>query len=286
MGVPAKMNRILMEKILEELDAGAAGVLCTVTEECGSTPRSLGACMWVRPDGTIMGTVGGGLFERHVIDEALRMLEEGQDVGRFREALNCAGVEEGGGACGGELGVFLEVLGRERELVVFGAGHVGRAIARTAAGAGFRVTVWDEREEYANPENVPWGRTIACPLEEIFDQGLMLHEHSFLVIVTRGHALDAHTVRFLEKYPSAYIGLIGSRKKIAVVRSHLIGQGVAPAYLDRIFQPVGLPIRAETPEEIAVSVVAELIAVHRGADLADLRRPLGKGSDPCYPRFD
>ncbi|EFQ23112.1 protein of unknown function DUF182 [Aminomonas paucivorans DSM 12260] len=281
------MNRVMMDLIREELEAGAAGVLCTVVEEVGSTPRSLGACMWVRPDGSILGTVGGGVLEYHVIQEALDMLAKGPEYRHFREALHCNGVAEGEAACGGELAVFLEVMGRERELVVFGAGHVGKAVAHIAAAAGFRVTVWDEREEFANPENIPWGRTVACPLDRIAEEGIRFHDRTFVVVATRGHALDAAVVKALEGTVTAYKGLIGSRKKIDVVRCNLIREGVAAAYLDGIFQPVGLPIRAETPEEIGVSVVAELIAVSRRGDLKNLRRALSEdGGFPIYPRFE
>ena len=136
------------------------------------------------------------------------------------------------------------------------------------------VLTWDERAEFANGESIPWGRTLACPLNEVFDRGLPLHSASFVVIATRGHALDAEVVKLLEGRKCAYIGMIGSRRKIAFVRERLIEEGVAPDQIDRIYQPIGLPIRAETPEEIAVSILAEIIAARRGADLDQLRSTL------------
>jgi len=163
------------------------------------------------------------------------------------------------------------VLGREDELLIFGAGHVGKAVAQAAALVGFRVTVWDEREEYANRENIPWARTVVCPIEEIFEKGVTLHERSYVVIVTRGHALDAEAVAITDKKPGAYFGMIGSRSKIAAVRKMLLARGMSEEHLNRIHQPIGLPIMAETPEEIAVSILAEIIAVKRGGDIATLR---------------
>ena len=128
---------------------------------------------------------------------------------------------------------------------------------------------------------------MACPLDRIAEEGIRFHDRTFVVVATRGHALDAAVVKALEGTVTAYKGLIGSRKKIDVVRCNLIREGVAAAYLDGIFQPVGLPIRAETPEEIGVSVVAELIAVSRRGDLKNLRRALSEdGGFPIYPRFE
>ena len=174
-------------------------------------------------------------------------------------------------ACGGSADVYMETIGRCDELVIFGGGHVGRAVAELGAFAGFRVTVWDERPEFANDEHIPWARNIACPIDKIYENGVTLHERSYVVIMTRGHALDAEAVTVTDKKPGAYYGMIGSRSKIATVRKMLLERGVSEEHLDRIYQPIGLPIKAETPNEIAVSVMAEIIAVKYGADIKRLR---------------
>ncbi len=276
------MDRALLKSVHEELETGGSGALCTVVGSDGSTPRDLGASMWVRLDGSIAGTVGGGQLEYAVISKALELLRTGSGPILHKAALR--NDESGGEAvCGGESVILIEPLGGEAEVVVFGAGHVGKAVAMAAYNAGFRVIVWDEREEFANPESVPWGKTVACPLEEAFDEGVRLHASSCVVVVTRGHSLDASVIRILEGKPMAYLGLIGSRKKISFVRESLIKQGVAREYLDRIFQPVGLPVRAETPEEIAVSILAEIIAVRRGADVASLRSSYAREAGPFFP---
>ncbi|HBG14881.1 MAG TPA: xanthine dehydrogenase [Synergistaceae bacterium] len=276
------MDRALLKSVHEELEAGGAGALCTVVGSDGSTPRDLGASMWVRLDGSIAGTVGGGPLEHAVIKKALELLRSGSGPVLHKAVLR---TDESGGeaVCGGESVILIEPLGQEAEVVIFGAGHVGKAVARAAYSAGFRVIVWDEREEFANPESVPWGKTVACPLEKAFDEGVRLHGSSYVVVVTRGHSLDAEVVRILEGKPMAYIGMIGSRKKISYVRESLIKQGVSIDFLDRIFQPVGLPVRAETPEEIAVSILAEIIAVRRGADIASLRSSYSREAGPFSP---
>ncbi|MGD9667104.1 MAG: XdhC family protein [Synergistaceae bacterium] len=262
------MNRELLALINSEVEAGDYGVLCTVTEESGSTPRSKGASMWVHKDGSISGTVGGGLLEFETIKKARELLASGDTVLVWKKELT----EKDGMLCGGSATIYMEVIGREDELVILGAGHVGKAVAEVGAFAGLRVTVWDEREEYANSENIPCARTVVCPIEDIFNKGITLHERSYVVIVTRGHALDAEAVAITDKKPGAYYGMIGSRSKIAAVRKMLVARGVSQEHLDRIHQPIGLPIKAETPEEIAVSILAEIIAVRRGGELDDLRK--------------
>lgn len=261
------MNRELLKLVSGEVAAGRSGVLCTVTEELGSTPRSRGASMWVRPDGSISGTVGGGLLEHETIKRAIGLLRSGGGAASWRMELT----EAEGMACGGSASVYMEVLGREEELIVFGAGHVGAAVARLGALTGFQVTVWDERGEFADPDKIPDARTVACPIDMIFENGISFGEKSYVVIVTRGHELDADVVAATDGVSGAYFGMIGSRSKIAAVRKELLARGVSEAHLDRICQPIGLPLKAETPDEIAVSIMAEIIAVKRGADVKALR---------------
>ena len=265
------MNREILSVINSEVEAGGFGVLCTVIEESGSTPRSKGASMWVRIDGSISGTIGGGLVEFEAINKAKELMDSGESVLVWKKDLT----EKDGMLCGGSTTIFMEIIGREDELVIFGAGHVGKAVAEAGAFVGFRVTVWDEREEYANSRNIPCARTVVCPIDDIYKNGISLHDRSYVVIMTRGHSLDAEAVAVTDKMPGTYYGMIGSRSKIAAVRKILLARGVSQKHLDRIHQPIGLPIKAETPEEIAISIVAEMIAVRRGGDLASLRKAAG-----------
>ncbi len=261
------MDTELLRKISEEIENGTTGALCTVVRETGSTPRSHGASMWVRADGSTAGTIGGGLLEHQATERALELLRNGENSCLWHKSLT----EREGMACGGEADIFIEAIGLEDELVIFGAGHVGLAVAELGAFAGFRVTVWDDRAEFANTERFPRARCVVCPIDKIYENNIRLHSRSYVVIVTRGHALDTEAVRVTENMPGAYYGMIGSRGKIAKVRAKLLAEGVSAAHLDRVYQPVGLPIKAETPNEIAVSVLAEIIAVKRGADIKRLR---------------
>ena len=261
------MNAELLNKINDEVQDGGYGVIATLISESGSTPRSRGASMWVRPDGSIAGTVGGGLIEYEAIQEALSMLKQGVENRLWHKSLT----ERDGMACGGEADLYLETLGRGDELVIFGGGHVGRAVAELGAFAGFRVTVWDERPEFANDKNIPWAKNVVCPIDKIYENGIKLHDRSFVVIMTRGHTLDAEAVAVTDKKPGAYYGMIGSRSKIAAVRKLQLERGVTEAHLDRLHQPIGLPIKAETPNEIAISIMAEIIGIKHGADIQRMR---------------
>ncbi len=151
------MNRELLEIMHNETEAGKCGVLCTVTDESGSTPRSRGASMWVRPDGSISGTIGGGLIEYEAIKKAKELIFSGDTVLLWKKDLT----EKDGMLCGGTASVYMEVIGREDELVILGGGHVGKAVAEVGAFAGFRVTVWDERK--------------SLPTERIFPVPVLWH---------------------------------------------------------------------------------------------------------------
>lgn len=260
------MDSKLLRIVNDEVSKGGMGVLCTVVEEEGSSPRSRGASMWVRPDGSIAGTVGGGLLEHQVIQRALEMLKGGESHVVFAKDLN----EKDGMVCGGMVKVYLELLGAEERVVIFGAGHVGKAIGDLANYLGFSVVVWDERHEFANPQRFPYGEVHPVPLEE-FMKDFSGGGRTYVVVCTRGHALDGQVVKLLDGVEAAYIGLIGSRSKLATLRESLRAQGVSEAHFERIFKPVGLPIKAETPEEIALSVMGEIVAVKRGGDLKSLR---------------
>ncbi len=270
------MDLSLMERVIDDVKSGKRGVLCILIEQHGSTPRKEGASMWVYPDGRIEGTIGGGPMEHQCIKEALDMLKGGDPVRvkDFDLASGITGSCPEGAVCGGGSKVYLEIMLPEDEIFIFGAGHVGKALARIAAAASFKVTTWDERAEYANGENIPWGKVISCPMHELLDvskHGKLFHRGSHVVVVTRGHSLDSDVMHLLDGQDVAYIGVIGSRGKIAFVDKQLIAEGVSEKYLKSMYRPIGLPIRAETPEEIAVCILAEIIAHQRGANLEALR---------------
>ena len=264
------MDTEILKYIIADTDSGFTGVLCTIIEAHGSSPREAGTSMWVTAD-AIRGTVGGGISEHEVIKKAREMLKTGEAACIIKKNLTA----EEGLACGGSIQVYLEKIGNDPELFIFGGGHVGRALAKVAAFIGFRVTVWDDRADCITEALFPKARRLCCPFEQLFPKEeaapLQFHENVYCVAVTRGHRCDADVLRYLYGKKLAYIGMIGSFEKNAAVVKLLADEGLSKEYLDSIYKPIGLPIRAETPEEIAISIAAELIAVQHHGNPALLR---------------
>jgi xanthine dehydrogenase accessory factor len=250
----------VFEALLSRRQAGQACVLATVVRTAGSTPRKNAARMLVDANGTV-GTIGGGRIEHEVITACRALLDEG-DLGRPR-VLRYHLTKELGMCCGGEMEVFVEPMVPEPPLVVCGAGHVAHALVPLARTVGFAPYVVDETEEMLTAERFP----DAFKLVDSFDvrdwprQEVPLDDRTSLVIVTRDHALDQRILEAVLPHDLAYLGLIGSRRKVEVFRQRLLAKGADPARLDRVHAPIGLDIGAQTPEEIAVSIVAELIQV-------------------------
>ena len=281
------MDTEILKYITADTASGLTGVLCTIIQAHGSSPREAGTSMWVTPD-IVRGTVGGGVAEYEVIQKARAMLKSGDVTCIIKKNLTA----EEGLACGGSIQVYLEKIGNDPELFVFGGGHVGRALAKVAVFIGFRVTVWDDRSDCITEDLFPKARRLCCPLEQLFLEEdaaasqdsaaskeavsesrplLHFHDNVYCVAVTRGHRCDADVLRYLYGKKLAYIGMIGSFEKNAAVVKMLADEGIDKEYLDSIYKPIGLPIRAETPEEIAISIAAELIAVEHHGNPALLR---------------
>ena len=293
------MDTEILKYVTADTANGITGVLCTIIEAHGSSPREAGTSMWVTPD-LVRGTVGGGVSEHEVIKKAREILKTDDATCIIKKNLTA----EEGLACGGSIQVYLEKIGNDPELFIFGGGHVGRALAKLAAFIGFRVTVWDDRADCITEDLFPTARRLCCPLEQLFlkETGasiqnnkavhdnslscgstepqeslqvshtvLQFHKNVYCVAVTRGHRCDADVLRYLYGKKLAYIGMIGSFEKNAAVVTMLADEGLSKEYLDSIYKPIGLPIRAETPEEIAVSIAAELIAVRHHGNPALLR---------------
>jgi xanthine dehydrogenase accessory factor len=249
----------LYEEVLGLTRRGEPFVLATVIASSGSSPRKTGAKMLVRSDGSSLGTVGGGRIEQETIEAARAALSDGEP-----RTLEFILTEEHGYACGGSMSLFVEPQGRRPLLVMFGAGHVGRAVSALARGCGFRVVVVDERPDCAVPPLLPGADEIICaPIAEAFGR-LKLDRGSFAVIATPGHLHDFDAVRGCLAAETGFIGLLGSRRKREALLQTLEKEGFDAARRARIITPVGLDIGAQTPEEIAVSIVAQLIALRAG----------------------
>lgn len=259
----------VFEAVLEALRAGKPAALATVVATQGSVPRQPGSKMLVWPDGSIVGTVGGGEMEARVVAEAQAALDDGKPrLLNYRLTDLAAGDP---GICGGSVEVFVEPLNLPPALVVFGAGHVGKAVAELAKWLGFRVDVVDDRTGLATPEQIPGmdGYHEASPSE--LPAGLAITRRTSIVAVTRGLAVDRDLIPLLLRTEAAYIGLIGSRRRWLATVEALEAQGIAREQIARIHAPIGLELGAETPKEIAISILAEVIMVLRGGSGAPMR---------------
>lgn len=250
---------------------GVTGVVATVVAVGGSTPRSAGAKMVVYADGRTLGTVGGGAIESEVIERARSM------VGSREPALLSFDLgPDLSMACGGRMDVFLEPVSAGARAVVIGGGHCGQAVAAVSRQAGFRVTVVDDRADVVSAERFPCAeRRLVGGTEVLGDLGI--DGESFVVIVTRGHRFDKDWVKVVLPLRPKYVGMIGSEEKVRATFQDLAREGVPSTELETIHAPIGLDIGAETPDEIAVSVVAEMVAVRHGiSDTVMLRDKPGK----------
>jgi xanthine dehydrogenase accessory factor len=258
--------RDVLEAFLDELRNGRRAVLATIVRASGSTPRTMGARMVVRADGSSFGTIGGGAFEAMVSGDAKDLLAKADPVPELkRYTFTETGEDALGMACGGTAEVLLEAAGTGARLIVFGAGHVGLALARLAATVGFAPELVDDRPGFCDAaRGASVGPVWQC--DATFVEGVPpLDPGCYVAVVTRCHRTDRLALKHVLGRPLRYVGLIGSRRKKAVIFGELAEQdGVPEAELARVRCPIGLPIGGETPEEIAVSIVAELLQVRHG----------------------
>jgi xanthine dehydrogenase accessory factor len=248
--------------VAELVDKNKSGVLCTIIRTRGSTPRHAASKMLVYPDGHILGSVGGGGLEQEVIQASLEALTDCQP--RLLD-INMVDPSRGDvGVCGGTVEVFVEPILPKPVLVVIGAGHVGKAVAHLAHWLGFRVAVNDDRPEFCNSEAVPDGDEFYPCLMADLPRQLAITPWTYVVLTTRGVDVDVPGLPALLDTPAAYLGVIGSRRRWAEARKRLLAAGVSAEKLARVHTPIGLEIHAETPEEIAVSILGQIIALRNG----------------------
>ena len=248
----------------EALSRGEEAALVTIVSSNGSTPQRVGAKMLVFGDGRIVGTVGGGCYEHDAIGKARQVLQT-RKATTVKYDLNDDFAEETGLVCGGQMEVFIEPIEASPAVYIFGAGHVGYYLAKMAHEAGFGVHVIDDRAAFANTERFPFAASVVVDDIPAWLAQTKIPSTAYAVIVTRGHRNDLDALRALAPRELRYIGLIGSRAKVARLYEQLLTESdVDPALLERIHAPIGLDLGAVTPQEIAVSITAELIAVRRG----------------------
>jgi xanthine dehydrogenase accessory factor len=238
---------------------GVPCALATVVRTAGSTPRKSAARMVVLADGNVIGTIGGGRVEKEVIDATVALLAEGPSA--KPKLLRYHLTHELAMCCGGEMEVFVEPLVPEPPLVVCGGGHVAHALVPLARSVGFAPYLVEDLEELGTPERFP----DAVKIVDSFDlrdwKEVPLDERTYAIIVTRDHAQDQQLLEALIVKDLAYLGMIGSRRKVEMFKQRLQARGFDPARFDRLQAPIGLDIGAQTPEEIAVAIVGQLIQV-------------------------
>jgi xanthine dehydrogenase accessory factor len=240
----------------------------TVVRSQGSTPQRAGAKMLVWADGRTLGTIGGGCYENDAFWKARESLSSGRPQLLHYE-LNDDFAQENGLICGGRMDVHIDPLTPSPRLFIIGAGHVGHHLARIAGDVGFRIHVVDDREKFANAERFPGAEVVVQSIPEWLHRA-DLPASAYVVVVTRGHQHDLDAMRALAARDLKYLGLIGSRAKVARIYDALLAEGMPAECLQRVHAPIGLDIGAVTPAEIAISILAELIAVTRGVDTASM----------------
>ncbi len=255
----------VFDEIIRLRRSGQKCALATIVQVRGSIPSYESAKLLVREDGSMMGTIGGGCVEAEVWNAAREVLEtEKPKHLNFNLGQNAA--YDNGLICGGQLDIFVEPIIPQPCAVIFGAGHISKSLAKVAGLAGFSVTVVDDRESFANRDRFPdVDDVLAGEYEGVFPR-LEVNENSYLVIVTRGHRDDMRVLRWAVDTPARYIAMIGSKRKVISVIRELEKEGIPAEKFESVFSPMGFDIGAVTPEEIAISVAAEMIAVRRSPD--------------------
>lgn len=252
----------ISQALVDVLQNNKPAALATVVKTRGASPRNVGAKMLVFPDGSIVGSVGGGEMELRIITTAKQVLSDGQ--ARYMDMTLSNDKRGDPMICGGEMEIFVEPLLTTPVLVVVGAGHIGAAVAQMGQFLGFHVVVLDDRPEFVTPENLPHAdERIAGDIVAKIRE-LEITPRTYVVLVTRAHTLDAALLGAIVEKPAAYIGMLGSKRRVITVVDNLKKQGASEAALARLHAPIGVEINAETPQEIAVSIMAEVIAVRRG----------------------
>ncbi len=247
---------------IQEREESAA--LCTIVKATGSTPRHAGSKMLVYEDGSFTGSVGGGELEHRVLDEAKLALSDGKPRTLSYNMVDPARGDPG--VCGGQVEVFVEPILPPEKVIVIGGGHVGKAVARLAKWMGFRVAVSDDRAEFCTPELNPDADEFYPVLMADLPKQVKINPQTYLVLTTRGSATDVPGLPALLATRAAYIGVIGSRRRWLTTINGLKEQGLSEEQIARVHCPIGLELRAETPEEIAVSIMAEIIMLKHGGD--------------------
>lgn len=252
----------IYEEIVSLRQQGRISALASIINTAGSIPSSDSAKMLVRDDGSIVGTIGGGAGELEVIQIAREVIKKGKPQTISFNLTKRPGIDAGM-VCGGSLDIFVEPIMPNPVLYIIGAGHTGLTTFRAARSAGFDVIVVDERKAFANRDRYPDAREIVvAELDDALAQ-LSLSPASYIVSLTPGHQTDMRVLRWALGTEACYIGMMGSKRKVTGIFQELQKEGIPAERFANVHAPIGLNIGADTPEEIAIAIVAELIACRR-----------------------
>lgn len=251
----------IYQQLVNLISKGEGAVLATVISSRGSAPRKAGAKMLIKNDGTFIGSIGGGGVEHQIRNKAIEVMKSGEpQIVHF----DLSGKESMAQMiCGGQMDIFLEPILPPETLYLCGAGHISQTTALIGKMLGFRVVVIDPRPEFNNIDRFPDADSLIVEDYAIAIPKLDIDENSYIIIYTPGHILDEQCLYFATGTKAKYIGMIGSKKKVKEIKERLLQKGVSQQQLDRVYAPIGLEIGAETPEEIAISILAEIIKVKR-----------------------
>lgn len=260
----------VLKEVLELKRQRKEVAVATITRSSGSAPRGVGTMMGVLSDGRIIGTIGGGALEKHIIDLSIEALKSGESKS-YDLNLDDKEIKM---ICGGSVDVFIDVYKNRPKLMIFGGGHVGYAIYEQALLLDFDIAIFDDREEFLNKERFPYAEELVLgPIEESL-KDYPIDDNTYIVIVTRGHKYDELALEKVVDSDARYIGSMGSKKKIIEMMGSLKEKGFSKEKLNRIYAPIGLDIASEEPSEIAVSILGEILLIqneghetHRKLDL-------------------
>jgi xanthine dehydrogenase accessory factor len=258
------MMTSIFEEIFKLEKSGQQGILCTIVSTQGSTPRREGSKMLVYKTGEISGTIGGGEMENRVIGEALDALSDGKPR---LVSYSMVDPDRGDpGVCGGQLKVYIEPILPKKTLVIVGGGHVGRAVAHLGRWSGFHIIVCDDRSDFINEMSIPDADQIYHDPVIAIQQEIQISPQTYFILTTRNVDVDITILPSIIEHEPVYIGVIGSKRRWETTRNKLIDLGIAQDKINMIRSPIGLNIKAETPEEIAVSIIAEILMITKNGN--------------------
>lgn len=260
----------VMREALDEVEKGRELAIVTITKAEGSAPRGVGTAMAVLEDASIIGTIGGGPFENRAIELALEAIKSGKSKS-VDFPLDTKGVEM---ICGGAVELFIDVYSSKDKLLIIGGGHVGHAIYEAATLLDFDIVVFDDREEFLNRERFPLAKELVLGISNEELRKYPVDRNTYIIIVSRSHEYDEESLEEVVNSEAKYIGTMGSKKKVITILKNLIEKGCAKENLEKVYAPIGLDIGNERPEEIAISILAEVLLVKNNGNPKHMKSAL------------